>query len=199
MPGDNEPSIDLNNSESDNDPEDRYIHQETQAGDEAESVSAEISDPLEQIQQLKLELDEYKDLYLRKAADFENFRKRKQLEASSLARNTEEIMIASLLPILDDFERLFSNAAEEQLDPEAPFLRGARLIYDKMINLLTARGLKPLEAMGQPFDPDLHEAIMQQPQSGVEPGIVLQEFARGWRLGDKVIRHAKVVVSSEQA
>jgi molecular chaperone GrpE len=198
MTSDSERSIDLNNSESENEREDEYIKREDQSGDSSEPAQAEISDPLEQIQQLKLELDEYKDLFLRKAADFENFRKRKQMESSSIARNTEELLIASLLPVLDDFERLFSTAAEEQLDREAPFLRGARLIYDKMINLLTARGLKPLEAVGQPFNPELHEAIMQQPQSGVEAGVVLQEFTRGWRLGDKVIRHAKVVVSSEQ-
>jgi molecular chaperone GrpE len=197
MSSDSERSIDLNDSESENEREDEYISSEVQTGNGSEPTPVELSDPLEQIQQLKLELDEYKDLFLRKAADFENFRKRKQMEASSVARNTEEIMIASLLPVLDDFERLFSNAAEEQLERDAPFLRGAHLIYDKMMNLLQARGLKPMEAVGQPFNPELHEAIMQQSQSGVEPGVVLQESARGWRLGDKVIRHAKVVVSSE--
>jgi molecular chaperone GrpE len=184
----------VENRETKNVPNEIIEGDDTEASEtkDSEASATELTD---QLRQLKLELDEYKDLFLRKAADFENFRKRKQQESSSIARVTEENLIIQLLPVLDDFERLFSTAEEEKYDRET-FLRGARMIYDKLNTLLTARGLKPLEAVGQPFDPQLHEAVMQQPQSGVEPGTVLQEYARGYRLGDKVIRHGKVVVSS---
>lgn len=193
MLNDKERPIDLDNPETEAERGDGHKAQDEPEAQEPRELAA--PDYAEEIRQLKLELDEYKDLFLRKAADFENYKKRKQQETAAVARNTEESLIGLLLPVLDDFERLFFNAEEEKFDREA-FLRGARLIYDKMMTLLTARGLKPIEAVGQPFNPELHEAIMQQPQSGVEPGTVLQEYARGWRLGDKVIRHSKVVVSS---
>ncbi len=154
-------------------------------------------DPEEQIAQLKLELDEYKDLYLRKAAEFENFKRRKQLEFTSLLNSASEALITALLPILDDFDRLIENVRKDNDDAETikQELRGAELIRDKLLEVLTARGLKPIESVGLPFDPALHEAMLQQQDSGAEAGIVLQEFQRGYRLGDKVIRHAKVVVS----
>mgnify|MGYP005834413525 FL=1 len=154
-------------------------------------------DPEEQIAQLKLEVDEYKDLYLRKAAEFENFKRRKQLEFTSLLNSASEALITALLPILDDFDRLIENVRQVNHDAEAmkQELRGAELIRDKLLEVLTARGLKPIESVGMPFDPELHEAMLQQQDSGAEAGIVLQEFQRGYRLGDKVIRHAKVVVS----
>jgi molecular chaperone GrpE len=154
-------------------------------------------DPEEQISRLKLELDEYKDLYLRKAAEFENYKRRKQLEFTALLNSASEALITALLPILDDFDRLIENVRQNNSDSEAvkQELRGAEMIRDKLLEVLTARGLKPIESVGMPFDPELHEAMLQQQDSGTEAGIVLQEFQRGYRLGDKVIRHAKVVVS----
>ncbi|RJP77656.1 MAG: nucleotide exchange factor GrpE [Candidatus Zixiibacteriota bacterium] len=167
------------------------------AGDENENLPEPSGaiDLDEEIQRLRLELDEYKNLYLRKAAEFENFRKRKQQEFSALVATAEESLVSDLLPVLDDLQRLLATAQDESWSRES-FLRGAQMIHDKMMDILAARGLKPLEAAGMPFDPNLHEALMQQHESGAEPGTVLQEFLRGYRLGDKIIRHAQVVVSA---
>jgi molecular chaperone GrpE len=195
MSNDKERPTNSKNTETDDDQNEVFEGTEIEPQEPQETTQLPAPDYPEQIQQLKLELDEYKDLFLRKAADFENYKKRKQAECSVIARSTEEQLISQLLPVLDDFERLFYNAEEEQYDREA-FLRGAKLIYDKLMKMLEARGVKAVESVGQPFDPQLHEAILQQPQSGVEPGTVLQEYERGYRLGDKVVRHAKVVVSS---
>jgi molecular chaperone GrpE len=163
--------------------------------EEEPPVNSEKSDPEEEIQRLKLELDEYKDLFLRKAAEFENFKKRKQGEFAALINSAEESLIAELLPVLDDLQRLLQHTQDEQWNREA-FLRGSQLIHDKLTDLLTSRGLRPIEAVGTPFNPELHEALLQQSEGGVEPGMVLQEHLRGYRLGDKVLRHTQVVVSA---
>jgi len=190
------------NLEKDPTAESSEVSEETASGSEpaisqAEVEPAPLPSPEDEIQQLKLQLDEYKDLFLRKAAEFENFKKRKQQEYAAVITSVTEGLIADLLPALDDLDRLVDNAAagENPIENSESLLRGARLIRDKIMVLLQARGVKAIESVGTPFDPELHEAIMQQPESGSEPGIVLQEFARGYRLGEKVIRHAQVVVS----
>ena len=156
------------------------------------AAEREEIEPAEDIQQIRLELDEYKNLYLRKAAEFENFKKRKQQEFQALIQSAEDALIVDLLPALDDFDRfLASNEADRD-----SLMQGAQFIRDKLWDALAARGLKPIESVGNPFDPELHEALMQQEEDGVEPGVVLQEHQRGYRLGDRVIRHAKVVVSA---
>jgi len=173
------------------------------APDQEELVEPTPSDPEAIIEQLRLELDEYKNLFLRKAAEFENYKKRRQQEFSALISGAEEALITEILPILDDFDRLLTSASvsEGRLTPELgegnneSFLQGAKLVRDKLVDMLAARGLTPIESVGSLFDPELHEALLQQQDGGTEPGIVLQEHLRGYRLGDKVIRHAQVVVS----
>jgi molecular chaperone GrpE len=160
--------------------------------DGIEEVEPELTELPDDIQRLKLELDEYKNLYLRKAAEFENFKKRKQQEFKALIQSAEESLIASLLPVLDDFERVQAN---HNADVES-LLQGVQLIRDKFWDALAARGLQIVESVGKPFDPRLHEAILQQEEDGTEPDIVLQEHERGYQLGEKVIRHSKVVVSA---
>lgn len=167
------------------------------SGEPAEELESggseqELTEVEADVQQVRLELDEYKNLYLRKAAEFENYKKRKQLEFQTLINSAEEVLISELLPILDDFERFEANAEGDR----GSLLQGAQLIREKLWDVLSSRGLKPIDSVGAKFDPELHEALMQKEQDGVDPDIVLQEHQRGYRLGDKVIRHAKVVVSA---
>lgn len=148
-------------------------------------------DVVEQFQRFQAQVEEYKNLFLRKAAEFENYKKRTQQEFRTLINSAEEALISELLPVLDDFDRLLANSEGNS----ESLLRGAQLIRDKLMDLLLAKGLRPIEAVGTPFDPQFHEALLQQQDSTVEPGVVLQEHLRGYRLGDKVIRHTQVVVS----
>ncbi|TKJ41109.1 nucleotide exchange factor GrpE [candidate division LCP-89 bacterium B3_LCP] len=183
-----------------NHPDENLVDSEEQFPEESaddekvtEPVDEVILDEDDERQNLKLELDEYKNLYLRKAAEFENFKKRKQQEFQSLIRSAGEALINDILPVLDDFDRLLASGEE---DDETSLLEGAKLIREKLWESLEARGLKPIDAVGHPFDPEYHEALMQQEEDGTEAGIVLQEHQRGYLLGDRVIRHAKVVVSA---
>ena len=157
-----------------------------------EESGEETPETVDEVQQIRLELDEYKNLYLRKAAEFENFKKRKRMEFQALIKSAEEALIVDLLQVLDDFER-FKNNAESDCES---LLQGAQLIHEKLQDIMVAHGLKPIVAVGAKFDPELHEALMQREEEGVESDMVLEEHQRGYRLGEKVIRHAKVIVSS---
>ena len=136
-----------------------------------------------------------RDQLLRKAAEFENFRRRTEAEYANTVRNANESLITALLPIVEDFLRSL-NAAPRGDDP---FTKGVELIYQKLMSVLEARGLRAFDAVGRPFNVDEHDALLQVPRADVPPGTVVEEISRGYRLNDRVIRHARVIVSSAAA
>jgi molecular chaperone GrpE len=156
-----------------------------------EQTEKEVSE----VQKISKELLEMKDKYLRLYSEFENFRKRTQKEKTELIFTANEDVILSLLPIVDDFERgMKANVDTEEV---AVVKEGVQLIYDKFEKLLNAKGLKPINATGQEFDTELHEAITQIPSPDEEmKGKVIDEVEKGYKLGDKVIRYSKVVVGA---
>ena len=137
----------------------------------------------------------YKDQFLRKAAEFENFRRRSEADFINLIKNANEGLIASLLPILDDLSRSLKSGKDTK-DFDA-FYKGVELIFTKFSKLLEAQGLSPFESTGKPFDVAYHDALMQAPRNDVPPHTVIEEVERGYMLNDKVLRHAKVIVSTE--
>ncbi len=136
----------------------------------------------------------YKDQFLRKAAEFENYKRRSEAEYLGTVRNANESLISALLPIVEDLTRSL-KAGAAQTDGEA-FYRGVELIYQKLMKILEAQGLAPFESSGRPFDVDVHDALLQVVRDDVPPGTVIEEIARGYRLNDRVLRHAKVIVSA---
>jgi len=149
----------------------------------------------EQIEKLNSENTELKDKLLRKAAEFENYKRRTDNEQSNLLKYTGEHIFTNLLPVIDDFERSLKHINDSQ-DVEA-LKSGLKLVYEKLIKTLTEQGIKKIEAVGKPFDVEYHEAIMQRKEEGVEPHIVLNEIETGYIYKDRVIRHTKVIVSEE--
>lgn len=147
------------------------------------------------IEQLEAEVADLKDRLMRKAADFENYKRRMDIEQGNLLRYGGEGLIMKLLPVIDDFERSLSHISEAK-DTEA-IKRGIQLIYDKLMQTLKDFGIEKIEANGKPFDVDFHEAVMQQPAENVEPFTVINEVETGYIFKDKVIRHTKVIVSGE--
>jgi molecular chaperone GrpE len=129
-----------------------------------------------------------KDKYLRLVAEFENFKKRNLKERIELLKSAGEEMITSILPILDDFERAIQAG---------PLAEGIDLIYNKLVNILSQKGLKAMESKGKNFDADLQDAIASVPvEDASMKGKVIEEIEKGYYLNDKVIRHAKVVVGN---
>jgi len=149
----------------------------------------------QQIDALKNEVADQKDKYLRLYSEFENFRRRTAKEKMELTKTANEDVLASLLPVLDDFER--AQKSIEEIKEAAPVKEGINLIYNKLFRTLEAKGLKPMESVGLEFNPELHEAITQVPAPSDElKGKVVTEVEKGYYLHDKVIRFAKVIIGS---
>ncbi|GAA4018367.1 nucleotide exchange factor GrpE [Hymenobacter fastidiosus] len=139
------------------------------------------------------ELAELKDKYLRLAAEFDNYKRRTTKERADLFRTANQELMVTLLPVLDDFERARTHTQESE---DVSMVReSVDIIYNKLVKTLQQKGLTPMETKGGAFDADLHEAITQIPAPSEElKGKVVDEVEKGYYLGDKVIRHAKVVL-----
>jgi molecular chaperone GrpE len=146
-----------------------------------------------EIEKLKAELEEAKDKYLRKVAEFENFKRRNAKERIELIQTAGKEVITDMLDVADDCDR--AQKQIETSDDIATIKEGVLLVFNKFRNVLQARGLKPMETIHKEFDPDLHEAISEIPVQDPElKGKVVDEVMKGYYLNDKIIRHAKVVV-----
>lgn len=154
----------------------------------------------DQIVELQKTNDNLKDQLLRKAAEFDNYKKRIENDLYNITRFANENLIEKLLVVLDDFERFLQHALEENTNSlNDPFFQGIDLIYNKMLKILEQQGLAKMKTTGQPFDVNLHDALMVMPNtdSNTPPNIVFKEVESGYTLHEKVLRHAKVVVSGE--
>lgn len=176
-----------------------HIEEATTSEAEVEDVvndddqAAEEADLFKKNQELQQELADKNMSYLRLMADFDNFRKRSLNEKADIIKNAAEKVLGGLLPIVDDFERgLEATKATADADD---LHQGMELIYNKLINYLAANGVTPIESTGALFDDNLHEAIATVPaQSDDQKGKVIDTTTKGYKLNDKVLRHAKVVV-----
>lgn len=159
------------------------------------SAEAEINSPEEDaLTKTQNELSEWKNKFLLLAADFENARKRNAKERIELISTASEGVIKDLLPVIDDFERAI-QAMENAQDIEA-LKEGVNLVHNKFLKVLEGKGLKNMEAKGEAFNPDIHEAIAQIPASAEEKGKVIDVVEKGYFLHDKTIRFAKVVIGN---
>ena len=145
----------------------------------------------ERIEALERERDEYLDTLQRLKADFDNYRKRSEREQSDRAASASARLVKELLPVLDDLERALEAASQHE---EAKLEEGVRLVHRSLLGLLAREGLAEIETHG-PFDPNVHEALLAQPAEDAKPGSVLQVLQKGYRLGDRVLRPARVVVA----
>ena len=157
------------------------------AADEAQTNNAELEERLAEVER---ERDEYLNDLKRVAADFENYRKRVARDQEGLVARAHERLVKELLPVLDDLERALEAAAQHE---EAKLEEGVRLVHRELVEALAREGLVEVETDGQ-FDPHVHEALLSQ-SSEQEDGSVIEVLQKGYRLGDRVLRPARVVVS----
>ena len=173
--------------------EEQVLQQDTdnQTVGTEENTSEVENKEASQLENLSIELAELKDKYIRLYSDFDNFRKRTAKEKLDMIQSASEGVIRDILPVVDDIERAVANAQEGEIS------EGVTLIFNKLNHALTSKGLKPMEAKGDVFNPDLHEAITQFPSPTEEDkGKVFDVIEKGYYLNDKVIRFAKVVVAN---
>ena len=167
-----------------------------------EAMPPPPEEPIDPTEQLAEELRKTKDQLLRQAAEYQNFRRRTEKERAEWTPRARMPVIESMLDVLDDFRRsLDASEQVEQQETPGPAYKalkeGVDLVYQNFVEALKKFGVEYIEAVGQPFDENLHEALMQMPApEGTEPGIIVQEIQRGYRLGDRVLRHSKVIVAA---
>jgi len=166
------------------------------AARDAEQASAEAIPCAEELAELRTraaERDQLRDRMLRNQADFENWRKRLERESAANCRFAVQEIVQELLPVLDNFDRAIEH---EQADGADAFIEGVRLIQKQFYDVLQAHGVRPIEAVGRKFDPEAHEAVAMLPSPEQEPFTVIEDLRRGFRMHDRVIRPAQVVVAA---
>lgn len=148
----------------------------------------------QKINELEERVKQLQDLLLRKAAEFENYKRRTENDQINLLKYAAEPFIKSILIVYDDLERSLNHINDD--NSFESLKKGLELVYDKFTKILESQGVKKIDAKGKQFDVEFHEALMQQPADGVEANTILDVIEHGYLYKDKVIRHAKVIVSS---
>jgi molecular chaperone GrpE len=164
--------------------------------DENQNGSTHLNEPVaeeSEIEKLKTDLAEEKDKYIRKVAEFENFKRRNAKERIELMQTAGKEIITDLLNVLDDCDR--AQKQLESSDDATAIKEGVMLVFNKLRSTMQAKGVKAMETINQEFNADLHEAITEIPVTSEESkGKIVDEVTKGYYLNDKIIRHAKVVV-----
>ena len=178
--------------------EEKELKQEPESNLE-ESLSEEIKAdqpetviPKDEMEELRIELAEQKDKFIRLYAEFDNFKRRNAKERIELMQTAGRDVIQSLLEVMDDFERADKQMAKS--DDVEQIKKGIELIFSKLKNTLSAKGLKEMKSIGTEFNPDVHEAITEIEVPEEMKGKVVDEVEKGYTLNDKIIRFSKVVV-----
>jgi molecular chaperone GrpE len=163
----------------------------------ADQVMDDLDSLRAKLQEAEMKREEYLDLAQRTRADFENYQKRMQRDLATERRFAQLPLAASLLPALDNLERAI--AAGEQAGEKGPLVQGVAMVHSQLLDVLRRHGVTRMEAQGQPFDPNLHQAVMQEPSKEHPPQTVVRVLEPGYLLHDRVLRPASVVVSTPPA
>ncbi|MCG3085828.1 nucleotide exchange factor GrpE [Anoxybacillus sp. LAT_35] len=177
--------------------EDAQSEQASEEQVENEATQQEEKDELtlayEKIAQLEAKLAETENRFLRLHADFDNYRRRVRLDMEAAEKYRAQSLVSDLLPILDNFERALQVQVEDE--KAKSLLQGMEMVYRSLIEALKKEGVEAIESVGKPFDPHVHQAVMQVDDQNYEPNTVVEEFQKGYKLKDRVIRPAMVKVN----
>ena len=193
---------DMNETESDDDAStDAEAKADENADDKSDDKADDKSDEKKGLFKKKKkdkkdeQIEELNDRLKRQMAEFENFRKRSEKEKSQMFDMGAKTIVEKILPVIDNFERGLAAVPDDKKDD--PFITGMDKVYKQMLTELDAAGVKPIECVGQEFDPDFHNAVMQVENDELESGTVAQELQKGYMYKDTVVRHSMVAVVSE--
>ena len=192
---------DMNETESDDDAStDAEAKADEKADDKSDDKADDKSDEKKGLFKKKKkdkkdeQIEELNDRLKRQMAEFENFRKRTEKEKSTMFDMGAKSVVEKLLPIIDNFERGFAGLSEEQMSD--PFVSGMDMVYKQLVKALADMGVEPIEAIGKPFDPNLHNAVMHVEDENLGENTVAQEFQKGYLYHGSVVRHSMVQVAN---
>lgn len=178
------------------------VEADTTEAEQSEEITEEAAEPTKEKSKLfkkkkdpkDEKIEELSDKLLRQMAEFDNFRKRTEKEKSAMYEIGAKDIVEKLLPVVDNFERGFMTVAEE--DKEDAFVTGMEMVYKQLMTMLETVGVKPIEAVGQEFNPDLHNAVMHVEDETVGDNIIVEEFQKGYTYRDSVVRYSMVKVAN---
>lgn len=166
----------------------------TESGDKKEKKKSFLGkEKKEKANKLQEKVDELEDRVKRQMAEFDNFRKRSEKEKSAMFETGAKSVIEKMLPVVDNFERGLAGLSEEEM--KQPFAEGMNMVYKQLMTELEKLEVKPIEAVGCEFNPELHNAVMQVESEEYESGIIAQELQKGYTYRDSVVRHSMVAVA----
>jgi len=163
--------------------------------EKTEDTISEEMESVNKLEELENEVGQLKDSLIRKAAEFENYKRRTENDQMNLIKFAAESFILKILPVYDDINRSLSHVDEE--NNTESLIKGLKLVAEKFANILEEQGIKKIDTIGKEFDFNLHEALLQVPKDDVDPHTIIEEVEAGYFYKEKVIRHAKVIVSKE--
>jgi molecular chaperone GrpE len=158
-----------------------------------ENPTQEVDEKELKIAELEAKIAEQEALYLRLRADYDNLARRTRLDREAAEKYRAQSLLTDLLPVIDNLDRAL--LAEANNDEPSPLYKGVDMVYRQLIDATTREGLEVIEAIGQPFDPNVHQAVMQESDSEQQPGVVLKELQKGYKLKDRVLRPSMVSVN----
>lgn len=174
--------------------EEQKAENQVNANEETQEQKASVNEVVDPLEEMTAKFNELNDKFLRLHAEFDNFRRRSNKEKLDIISTASEGVLKDLLPVLDDFERAIDN--NDKVDDLNAIREGFHLIFNKFKSVLESKGLKGMDAIGLPFDSELHEAIANVPAPDKkDSGKVIDAVEKGYLLNEKVIRYAKVVVA----
>ncbi|MBT2569103.1 nucleotide exchange factor GrpE [Planococcus sp. ISL-110] len=177
-------------SEADMEEQSEFADTETPEADFSAEAEQETVDEAEELRK-QLEVEQNK--YLRLMADYDNFKRRTQKDKEIANKFRSQSLLSDLLPVLDNFERALS--LQTNSEESASLLKGVEMVQKSLTEAVSREGLEEIKAVGEPFDPNFHQAVMQEKDESAEPGIVLQELQKGYMLKGRVLRPAMVKVN----
>jgi molecular chaperone GrpE len=166
---------------------------ENQSSEQPQAAASAVMDDIETLRARAMERDQYLTLLQRTQADFENYQKRNQRERDQERRFAHSGFARELLTVLDNLDR--ATAAAQQAKESGPLVQGVAMVQSQLLELMRRHGITPIESLGRPFDPNLHQAVMQEPTHAAPPNTVTKVLERGFMIHDRVLRPAHVVVS----
>lgn len=167
------------------------MSEENQNNENVEKEVSTVEEPISELDKTKQELEELTDRYKRIMAEFENYKKRAQKDKETLYGRTLSDVVEIILPVLDNLE----NAAKAETQ-DASYKQGVEMVLKQFKDVLASRGVEEIKAIGETFDPSIHEAVSSVDDPNVESQKIVQEYRKGYKFGSKVIRHSMVVVAN---
>ena len=153
----------------------------------------EVDEKEVKIAELEAKIAEQEALYLRLRADYDNLARRSRLDREAAEKYRAQSLLTDLLPVIDNLDRAL--LAEANVEEPSPLYKGVEMVYRQLIDATAREGLELIECVGQPFDPNVHQAVMQESDSEQQPGVVLKELQKGYKLKDRVLRPSMVSVN----